>query len=547
MRFCRLIGILGILLCSLVQGVWSSENSVKVLVGTQCLNLSPAPVWEQNECWIPLAHTIHLGLELELVEDAQFAQLNHSPDKKVPVQILSLTDAGGKSVKMPCVPLRELARVAGGATRWEESERTLQVRAILQAIAWNQDALALNTTLPAAAMVTTLREPNRIVIDLIGCQLPSQPLTTAGSHPDVQGVRTAQYDPNTVRVVLDLKKPIIPATGLKQAQMRHQIILSEQTAQTPEELPLTTPNIKPPKPETFKPPVIEKKTDSTIARFQVPPTVKPKVSFAEEPIRVEMVLPGTLHESLEQEAESPNDHIQRLRAIPLEGGLVRVVLELGRALGVKVLNRQNELAIVVNKPRNSGGTLSQKVITIDPGHGGKQPGARAVHKGKTVYEKDIVMSVSNKVLEYLNDKGSNVIMTRAEDKQVGLYDRTDMANDANAHFFVSLHCDSNARPNSASGTTIYYHGDDADSRALAQAILSEIVKVSGLPSKGVRSDKVLYDTGLAVLRTSRMPAVLIEMGYLNHDGDRAKLLDPQFQDRIAAAIARGIQKYVEGN
>jgi N-acetylmuramoyl-L-alanine amidase len=62
----------------------------------------------------------------------------------------------------------------------------------------------------------------------------------------------------------------------------------------------------------------------------------------------------------------------------------------------------------------------------------------------------------------------------------------------------------------------------------------------------VRTDKTLYQNGLAVLRTSEMPAVLIEVGYLNHDGDRAKLIDPKFQARVADAIARGIQKYVEG-
>ncbi|MCS7065646.1 MAG: N-acetylmuramoyl-L-alanine amidase, partial [Fimbriimonadales bacterium] len=88
--------------------------------------------------------------------------------------------------------------------------------------------------------------------------------------------------------------------------------------------------------------------------------------------------------------------------------------------------------------------------------------------------------------------------------------------------------------------------DDADSRALGQAILNEIVKVSGLPSRGVRSDTTLYQSGLAVLRTSQMPAVLIEVGYLNHSYDRKKLLDPKFQDAVADAIVRGLKAYVEG-
>jgi len=77
-------------------------------------------------------------------------------------------------------------------------------------------------------------------------------------------------------------------------------------------------------------------------------------------------------------------------------------------------------------------------------------------------------------------------------------------------------------------------------------LLNEIVKASRLPSRGVRSDSMLYQTGLAVLRTSQMPAVPIEVGYLNHSFDRAKLVNPDFQKRVAEAIVRGLKAHVEG-
>jgi len=225
---------------------------------------------------------------------------------------------------------------------------------------------------------------------------------------------------------------------------------------------------------------------------------------------------------------------------------VRLVLELSRAVGANLLTGKDHLTVHLRLPRGAGGTLRQKIIVIDPGHGGDQPGARFKEGSRTIYEKHITLAIGLKVAERLAKQGASVIMTRAEDASIGLYERTTMANQAGAHFFISIHCDSNTRPNSASGTTIYYHRDDADSRALGQAILNEIVKVSGLPSKGVRSDTTLYQSGLAVLRTSQMPAVLIEVGYLNHAYDRKKLLDPKFQDAIADAIVRGLKAYVEG-
>jgi len=269
--------------------------------------------------------------------------------------------------------------------------------------------------------------------------------------------------------------------------------------------------------------------------------------FLENPLRIVLDVPGSLQHEKELSILDETLLVRALRAAPLDAGTVRLVLELSRAVGASLMRGKGHLTVNLRLPRGATGTLRQKIIVIDPGHGGNQVGARFREGNRTVYEKDITLAIGLKVAERLAKLGASVIMTRAEDASVGLYERPAIANQAGAHFFISIHCDSNPRPNSASGTTIYYHRDDADSRALGQAILNEIVKVSGLPSRGVRSDTTLYQSGLAVLRTSQMPAVLIEVGYLNHWYDRKKLLDPQFQDAIAAAIVRGLKAYVEGS
>ena len=130
---------------------------------------------------------------------------------------------------------------------------------------------------------------------------------------------------------------------------------------------------------------------------------------------------------------------------------------------------------------------------------------------------------------------------------VDLYARPRLANDIRADLFISIHNDSNGRVDSASGTSTYYHMSDSSSRALATCVQQAVSTITGLPSRGALSDGILYQSGLAVLRVSTMPAVLCEVAYINNSRDRRKLLDVDFQQKVALALCRGIRSYVEGS
>lgn len=512
------------------------------------LELNPQPLWDGRELWLPVSHLERLGIPLEhSAGSVRLVQLPaDQPAAHVPIETKR---------DIPCVPLRDLVRRLGGFTRWDETCGTLAVLARLQQARLHADTLQIHTSLPVAWRAFTLENPNRLVIDLAGCMLPGVPLPLPEPSGAVKTVRIGQFDPHTVRLVLEMDAPATtPAQGLDRDW---QIALTAAPVETPEtltgtpetpETPEETPGLAPePPPTSLEIPPLQRDADG-IVRFTLPlpEGARPRVLFLEDPLRIAIDVPGYLPEPLERALEDSNLFVRTLRAAPLEGGMVRVVLELTRTVGAQILTGKTGITLNLRTPRNTGGKLREKIIVIDPGHGGAQPGARW-RAGKTVIEeKTITLAIGLHLAELLSREGAKVILTRAEDKAIGLYERTALANDANAHFFISLHCDSNPRPNSASGTTIYFHKDDADSRALGQALLNEIVKVSGLPSRGVRSDSLLYQTGLAVLRTSEMPAVLIEVGYLNHSYDRARLIDPAFQKRIAEAIARGLKAHVEG-
>ncbi len=219
-----------------------------------------------------------------------------------------------------------------------------------------------------------------------------------------------------------------------------------------------------------------------------------------------------------------------------------ITVKSSRYLGFTIENDPDHLDFDLRIPRNAEGVLAGKTIVVDPGHGGVATGA--VYGGYD--EKNIVLQIALKLRRDLEAAGVRVVMTRDRDVNVPLADRPALANQIHADFFVSIHNDDCSVPNAASGTTTYYHMQDPSSRALATSVERSILAVSGLPARGARSDTMLYQHGLEVLRESTMPAILIEVAYLNNTVDRRKLIDPDFQARIAKAIVRGLRTYVEG-
>jgi N-acetylmuramoyl-L-alanine amidase len=183
-----------------------------------------------------------------------------------------------------------------------------------------------------------------------------------------------------------------------------------------------------------------------------------------------------------------------------------------------------------NLPRVPQGS---RLVFIDPGHGGKDPGAIGLGG---VQEKDVIMPISRYVAEYLEQQGVRVLMARTSDYFVSLQGRTDMANRAGADLFVSIHANSmgKGRPD-VSGFEIYYFG----SPGLSQAIHRNVIRSVDVKDRGVRKARFY------VLRNSRMPSTLVETGFVTGYEDNAKLTNPAYQKQMAQAIARGILEYLQ--
>lgn len=192
-----------------------------------------------------------------------------------------------------------------------------------------------------------------------------------------------------------------------------------------------------------------------------------------------------------------------------------------------------------SNPTNSTNQLLQYIktqtIIIDPGHGAHDPGAVA----NGLKEKDINLSVALKVKSLFQDTGFNIALTRESDVFVSLSDRVNFAKKMNGNVFVSIHTNAGG----GTGTETYYYSAAATnpyvekSKKLAQCIQKRLVEAWNAADRGVKKGN------LHVLRENNMPAVLVELGFIDRKEDAEKLGSPYWQEKAAKAIYLGILDY----
>lgn len=263
-------------------------------------------------------------------------------------------------------------------------------------------------------------------------------------------------------------------------------------------------------------------------------------------------------------------------------GEFQVTLDGGKAVTVQKSyntpqsqnNNSNNTRITQTQSQSQSGNTSRGnkkyTIVVDPGHGGRDSGAR----GNGYNEKDIALQVATRLANNLR-QDYNVIMTRDSDFFVPLDTRAKIGNDANADFFISIHLNSGSS-SSANGTEVFYfskkdqgsyaaqvakfenkvdgsYGDvpfsdfilndifyrknQKTSQAIAESVLNNLINTTGLRRRGV------FGANFAVLRGSNSPSILVELGFMNNYSDLSQYLTPDGQERAANAIGSAIRSY----
>lgn len=236
----------------------------------------------------------------------------------------------------------------------------------------------------------------------------------------------------------------------------------------------------------------------------------------------------------------PNPFVKKVRIGHPEGEpeTVRVVLDLiGSEVAVReeassgnqvfaiILDRAEPLLENLHLPPGMS-------VVIDAGHGGTDPGAQ---RGD-IKEKDLTLSISDKLRKTLERAGVKVSMTRTEDATVSLEERVSTTNSISPDAFVSVHINSLEANSTIKGIETYYQSEQ--SQELARSVHQSLVEKLKAPDRSVRKARFY------VINHTSVPAVLAEVGFISNKQEREKLISSDYQQEIANGIARGVILYL---
>lgn len=541
-------------------------------------NFGSAAVWRPAERALMI--TNRTGLVLRLRIGDPIAQVNGQA-RPLPTPAILVGD-------QPFVPAHPLFMMLGAWVRFDEPSRTLHVASQITGINIRRGdgavRVLLEATGPLRAETRTLVNPDRLVVDLYGgaFRLADQDLPVG--EAGVIRVRAGQFQikPYVTRVVFDLQQPVdvrtvtatdsfaftievrprgsppavqapVPAPAANPAPAPSPAPPASSTPPpaappsaaappVPPEIapepqaPPPAPSVAEPAPDDGIPRIMQVRVEQTGTRFRVivEATMPMEYSVREfiDPDRLVIDVAGAVFVAVKQEIPVADAIVTEVRAAQFQAdpAVTRVVVVLRRKVPYTVsAGAGGGNTIVVDIPEPS---LQAHLVAIDAGHGGKDTGAI----GPTgLLEKDVVLDVAQRVREALVKSGVRVIMTRETDAFVELQDRPRLAKQQGATVFVSIHANASTRP-ASNGSETYYLSPQ--SQVLAQLVQEELTRVPNLAPRGVKTANFL------VLRESDVPAALVEVAYVSNMDEEARLRQNVFRQRLAEAIARGVQRFL---
>ena len=384
------------------------------------------------------------------------------------------------------------------------------IQTVLQDISYEpKNKLKIDLNKKVEPKAVFLQSGSRLMIDFPATTTKLKAKKFKYDSQLIEEVRVSQYDQTTVRVVVDLIAPV-----------PHELKWNENQLQVNIFNKLTAVELK-------------DIGAGTEARVKLLAPENYKVSRLINPRRLVIDIPGVVVNKKEVKVPDKQGVIEKVRVSqystnPHQG---RVVLELNKSVNVIKDVVDNSLHFKL-----ADFNLAGKVITIDPGHGGQDPGAIGY---SDLYEKVPVLKIALKLEKLLKDAGAKVVMTRRNDKFIPLEERVKLANKMNSDIFVSIHLNGHRSSTSFGTETFIASRSNSNSKLLAQFMQSSLIEQLGTFDRGVKEEE------LYVLQNTNMPAVLEEVVFISNQRGEDRIMKESFKDKAALAMYKGIIKYFE--
>lgn len=402
-----------------------------------------------------------------------------------------------------------------------------KVKKIEKEIIDGKEAIVIYNSNDAEIRTMKLKNPARIVVDLLDSSLVGGDYFKYDYELGfVKGLRISQFVPDNlytsndriVRIVMDVKDGITnPEASIVSYDDRIIII-----------------------PETNLQEVIKYYIEGTQGFITINTTEETEysVDYIEKDKSIIVQVPSDKLETKEGYMNISDGLVEDI-IVTEKDGMYQFQINFKKSIEYTVLSEEitDEISLCIVK--SSVVKPYDRTIVIDAGHGGHDPGT--VPNG--VKEKDINLAVVLKLNNALKEKGYNVILTRNSDVYVDLTERAEIANRNDADIFISLHCNSISSSDIKGIQVLYcpaFNSDvkETDNYPLSKALMDALIQGTGAVNKGI-----IKRPELAVLRRTKMPAALIEMGFLTNKEEAAKLQTEAYQNLIVESIVKGIENY----
>lgn len=383
-------------------------------------------------------------------------------------------------------------------------------------------AVAIVSSLPARGQLTNDVASRKVFVDLPHAYLSSARPLNYVNLGGVLRVRCGQFSdkPPTVRLVSDLSEGA-PAAYWEPRDDRcgGRLLVGKPGP--------TAPLVERPQPRLLKVVAASAGPDEATLTAYLTDPVEVQYDVLRSPYRVLLDLAGANMAAMPATVPTQGPFLDQIRL--LENG--RLALYMSELVPFTVRNLSNPERVQVTFRRER---LAGKRIMIDPGHGGKDSGAL----GKTLLEKDINLDVARRTAARLALMDAQPYLTRDTDVFIDLYERPRMTNDLPADLFVSIHCNAGNKPNTGWGTGTYYcHPQSKELAVVLQDVLAPILG---------RRDTGVHQARFCVVRETQIPAVLVELLFIDNVAEEALLGQPETRQKAAVGICEGIRRYLEG-